>query len=166
MPTTLSFEEVKKAVKQQLQQNPVGVLATAEGNNVTARQMMFLSNELAISFFTLITSRKFKQIESNKMVAIVIGTLQIEGIATLAGPTSDPKNAGFLEMFKKKVPEVYELYKNEVENPETLYQLIEVEPKRIGVYYPLPNFHLDVMNVDEQTAVSYDIMEATQGKYT
>ena len=71
MPTTLSYEEVKQTVQQQLQQNPIGVLATTEGNNVTARYVMLLSNGLKVSFFTLVTSRKFKQIESNKKVAIV-----------------------------------------------------------------------------------------------
>ncbi len=166
MPTTLSYEEVKQVVQQQLQKNPIGVLATTEGNNVTARYVMLLSNGLKVSFFTLVTSRKFKQIESNKKVAIAIGSLQIEGDATIAGRTSDPQNSGFLEMFKKFAPEVYEEYKKDVESPDTYYQLIEVQPKRIAVYYPRPDAHYDVMDVDKQTAISYDFTEATEGNYT
>ncbi len=166
MPTTLSYEDVKQTVQQQLQQNPIGVLATTEGNNVTARYVMLLSDGLTVSFFTLVTSRKFKQIESNKKVAIAIGSLQIEGNATIKGRTSDPQNAGFLEMFKEFAPEVYEEYKEDVESPDTYYQLIEVQPKRIAVYYPRPDAHYDVMNVDKQTAIGYDFTEALEGRYT
>lgn len=69
-------------------------------------------------------------------------------------------------MFRNNATDIYKLFKDQIEDPETLYQLIEEEPKKIAVYNPPPNFHFDVMNVDEQTAISYDIMEAVQGKYT
>lgn len=167
MQTSISFEEVKQVVEKQLQQNPTGVLATAEDDHVTARTMALLPDGLTLSCFTYTGSRKFKQIEANKKVSIVVGnTIQIEGIAEIKGRTSDPQNAWFIEQLKNNMPgEMFACYEEELKDKNTLFQVIEIKPKRIAVFYGRPNAHLDVMNIDEETAVRYDVLDQAKGDY-
>ena len=47
-PTTISYDELKQEFTQQLQKTEHGVLATSDGNYVTAREMMLLSDGIKI----------------------------------------------------------------------------------------------------------------------
>jgi hypothetical protein len=70
MSTQLSYDDLKQEMIQELQKYTHGVLATSDGNLVTARQMMLIPNGLTISCLTGNYSRKFKQISANKNVAL------------------------------------------------------------------------------------------------
>ncbi|GAI79232.1 unnamed protein product, partial [marine sediment metagenome] len=65
-PTTISYDELKQEFTQQLQKTEHGVLATSDGNYVTAREMMILSDGIKIWCFTGENSRKFKQMQAMK----------------------------------------------------------------------------------------------------
>jgi len=165
MSTTLSYDELEKEIIQELKKNTIGVLATSEGNNVTARHMMLISDGLKISCFTFTTTRKFKQISANKNVALAINNIQIEGMATLKGHTSDPKNVSFLKAFEKLQPEIYKMYCDVCLDPESPAELIEIYPKRIAIYTGgYPDSKMDVLNTDKKTAIRYSGSDFLKGE--
>ena len=155
-PTTLDYEELKQEIIQQLEKSRFGVLATAEGNFVTARQMMLICDGLKVSLLTTNWNRKYKQISANKNVALAINNIQIEGVASIKGRTSDPENAGFLKAFEELFPELYKLYRDFCNEPDTIYHVIEVIPTRIALFYGGPEVHLDVLNVGENSAIRHN----------
>jgi general stress protein 26 len=144
---------LKQDIIQQLEKSKLGVLATAEGSFVTARQVMLICDGLKVSFFTSTHTRKYRQIKENQNVAIAIGNIQIEGLASIKGPTSEKENAWFLKAFEKTAPKVYKSYRDECLDPQTTHQLIEVTPKRIAVFSMARE--LDVLNIPERTATRY-----------
>jgi general stress protein 26 len=153
-PTPLDYEELKQQVHQRLNKNRYGVLATAEGDFVTARQMMLICNGLTITFITPNTTRKYKQILANPNVAVAIGNMQIEGVASIRGSTSDNDNAWFLKTFEEMEPDVYEGHRDECLDPETPWRVIEIAPKRIALFVS-PDNYLDVLDVGKKTATRY-----------
>jgi general stress protein 26 len=152
-PTALNYEELEQQVEQRLNKSRYGVLATAEGDFVTARQIMLICDGLTITFMTTTTTRKYRQILSNPSVAVATGNMQIEGVASIRGRTSDNENAWFLKTFEEIEPEVYEKHRDMCLDPETVWRLIEIAPKRIALF--APDNYLDVLNVDEKTATRY-----------
>lgn len=74
-PTKLDYEELKQDILQQLEKSRVAVLATAEGDFVTARQMTLISDGLTIYFMTFTFTRKYKQILVNPNVAVAMGNM-------------------------------------------------------------------------------------------
>ena len=163
-PTQLNYEELEQKIIQQLEKSKAGVLATAEGDFVTARQMMIICDGLMISFTTTATSRKYQQIMANPNVAVAFGNMQIEGVASIKGSTSDNENAGFLKSFEEIEPEVYETHRDMCLDPDTPWRVIEIAPKRIALFFGSP-YHLDVLNVSEKTAIKYDASELIAPNY-
>ena len=156
MSAQLSYDDLKQEIIQALQKNIIGTLATSDGNFVTARQVMIISEGLTIFCFTGSETRKFKQISANNNVALAINNIQIDGVATLKGHTSNPKNKGFLIAFEKISLEGYNFWRDKCLDPKTTLQLIKISPKRIAAYIPKPQaVYLDVLNVDKKTAIRY-----------
>ena len=159
MSTALSYDELQQEIVQELQKHKVGVLATAEGNSVTARSMSLIFDGLTSSCFTNAHSRKARQIAANERVALAIDNIQIEGWAKLKGRTTDPKNAGFLKAYEKAQPEVYEWYRGILLNPEFSTEVIEVTAERVAVFVGMPEPHTDVLNTVTKTATRYSAGE-------
>ena len=165
MSTTLSYDELKEEIIQELKKYPIGVLATSEGNYVTARHMMLIADGLKISCFTFTTTRKFKQISANKNVALVANNIQIDGVVTLKGHTNDPKNKYFLEAFEKLQPEIYKMYREVCLDPKSNAELIEISPKRIAIFRGgYPDSKTDVLNIENKTAVRYSGKDILEGE--
>src|SRR5512137_1544512 len=97
VPLSLPYEETFQSTMDVLKNNNLGVLATAEGDLVTARTMVFICNGVTFSFVTTIYTRKYKQIVANTKVAVAIDNIQIEGIALIRGRPSEKENACFIE---------------------------------------------------------------------
>jgi uncharacterized pyridoxamine 5'-phosphate oxidase family protein len=154
--TVLPYEPIKQKVIEQLQKNWHGVLATAEGKHVTAREMMLIYDGLKISCFTAINMRKYKQIQANNNVAIAVDNIQIDGVATLKGHPGEPENAGFLKAFEESQPNIYEIFRDSCHNPEVPFRMIEIMPKRIALYYGYPDRHMEILIIDEQRGFRYD----------
>jgi general stress protein 26 len=154
-PTNLDYEELKQEALRQIQRNPLGVLATAEGNSVTARTIMLIYDGLKILFFTPTWTRKFKQISANKNVSLALNNIQIDGVASIKGHTSNNENTWLLKALEKLAPEMYKGYRDELMNPEMPWQVIEIAPKRIALFSGLPDRHLDVLDIIEKTAIRY-----------
>jgi len=152
-PTTLSYDELKQELVQEVQKHQHGVLATSDGNYVTAREMMVLIDGLTIFCFTASSTRKYKQIQKNNNIALSLNNLQIEGIATLRGHPSEKDNTGFLRMFEEKFPKAYEFWGSICKNPESNFQLIEISPMKITAYKSADgNTFLDILNLITETA--------------
>ncbi len=155
--TVLPYEELEQEALRETQRNHFGVLATSEGNSVTARTIMLIYDGFRISFLTPTRTRKFKQISTNKNVALAINNIQIEGVASIKGRASDAENAWFLKAFEELYPKLYKLYRDACKEPNTVYRVIEITPTRIALFYGPPDTHLDVLNVNEKTAIRYHI---------
>lgn len=102
------------------------------------------------------TTRKYIQITANPNVAVAFGNLQIEGVAKSKGHPSEDQNIGFIKAFQKKYPQVYEMYKEELDDPGNNWKLIEIIPTRIAVYHGRPDVHLDVMHTRNKKAYKFD----------
>ena len=166
-PTTLSNEELKQEFSQQLQKAEHGVLATSDGNYVTAREMMILSDGTIIWCFTPDNTRKYKQMQANKNVALSINNLQIEGIVTLKGHPLDEENAGFIRMFKEKRPEVYKFWGPMLEDPNSKNtKVLEITPKKITAYKAAGNdSHHTILNIITEIATRVGFAEWTNTDY-
>jgi general stress protein 26 len=156
-PATLPYEEIEKTILEQLKQSHHCVLATTDGKQVTAREMMILSDGWKITFFTTNWTRKYRQIAGNKNVALAMGNMQIEGIARILGRTSEPQNAWFLEAVREASGKAYEAYQELLEDPNTYCEIIEIIPQRVALFYgpPDPDRHLDVLNLKARTATRF-----------
>jgi general stress protein 26 len=105
MKTELKFDEVKEEKVRFLEQNEHVVLATSLNNRVTARTVTYISEGLAIIFYTLTSCKKFAQIKANLKVALCLDNASIEGIAEILGNPRKEENKRLLEIFKKKFGE-------------------------------------------------------------
>lgn len=153
--TQLDYQEMLQQVQQQLSKSFEGVLATAQGDFVTARAMMLICRGLSIYFMTPLFTRKYKQILVNPKVAVAIGNMQIDGLASVRGATCDKENAWFMETINTIAPGVYAEYRGECLDSQTLYKVLEIIPQRIALFDGLPNRYLNVLNINEKTATRY-----------
>lgn len=152
-PTTLTYNEVKKELLEEIQKHNHGVLATSDGNFVTAREMMILTDGFKMYCFTANHTRKIKQIETNNNVALSINNVQVEGIATLKGHPSDKENAGFMKMFAEKYPQAFEFWRGLLENPDSGFGIIEITPSKLTAYKTVEgNTYLDILNLTTEKA--------------
>ena len=103
------------------------VLATSEGQKVTARTMSHVNDGLDIYFQTGNTSEKFKQIKANPRIAFAIGNMQIEAIAEILKHPQD--NPHFINLYKAKFPQYYNLYTNSEDEV-----LIKAAPTKAAFY--------------------------------
>lgn len=130
----MSYEDLKMEMIKEIEKQDLIVLATSEGESVTARTVMCVNDGLTIYCGTKKNSRKYKQLTVNPNVALASRSLQIEGVATLGGHPLEEGNSGYLEAFKKQQPIVYENQskRGNFENP--YMRVIEITPKRIAMY--------------------------------
>ena len=143
-PTELSYEELKQEFIDDIKKQPFGALATSDGDNVTNRFMVLISDELTLYCFTGVDTRKFKQILSNPKVSIATGSLQIDGIAADNGHPLDESNARFIELFKEQQPEVYKNHeKTSIPLPSS--RVILITPTRIGKW--VGDGNVDLLNI-------------------
>jgi uncharacterized pyridoxamine 5'-phosphate oxidase family protein len=166
-PATISYDELKQEFTQQIQKAEHGVLATSEGDRVTAREVLILSDDLKIMCFTAKNMRKYKQMQANKNVALSIYNLQIEGTATLTGHPSDERNREFIRIFKEKLPKHYEFWGPICQNPDSDLGVIVINPDKLTAYKRSPDIgpHLDILNVVTKTATRVNTMEMLQTNY-
>ena len=168
-PTKLSYDELKEEFSQQLQKAQHGVLATSDGDYVTAREMMLLSDGEKIWCFTGNNTRKYKQMEMNKNVALSINNLQIEGTVALKGHPLDEENSGFIRMFKGRHPEVYKFWGPIFEDPNSINaKVLEITPKKITAYknLVLNDIHLAILNVVTKIATKVSLEEMPNTDYS
>jgi general stress protein 26 len=143
------------------------ILSTSENNLVTARKMRFVPKGLNLYCYTDRNTRKLTQIIANPNVAIVIGYIQIEGIASVKGHPFD--NIEFIQAYKDSQPEFYEQWRvGQPPREERDLVLIEVVPNRIAEYRFADieqgrlESGIEILNVVKKEA--YRIIEVTDPK--
>ena len=163
-PKTLDFQTMKEQAFAQMKAAKQCVLATADGNTVTARLVGTVVLHDKLYLFTGSTSRKIKQITANPKVAMVTNNLQIEGTARLCGHPSEPQNQDYLAALKESMedlpPEIADVYLGLCADPNVPYVVVEVTPTRLQTYYLPPEVHLDVIDLTAGTARRYDAADS------
>jgi general stress protein 26 len=124
-----------------------GILATSSDDYVTARRMWFTPSGLTLYCLSTANMRKCDQIKANPNVAVVVGFVQYEGVASLMGHPLDEGNENYIESYKEKQPEKYESYKHNFVNQSFEIELIKIVPKRITLRTFKPDDGLDVLDV-------------------
>ena len=147
--TELSYEDLKQEIIKLLHKQRTRVLATSEGENVTARAMLLFYDGLTIYCFTNAYSRKYKQMTVNSNVSIAAGILQIEGIAKLKGHPLDDENSKFIQVHKEQSPEYYKISER-IHFIESSARVIEITPKRIAKY--ITGGQIDILDVSKESA--------------
>ena len=160
-PKALDFQEMKEKAFAQMRAAKQCVLATAAGDAVTARQVNPVCVGNKLYFNTSIPTRKYQQITENPKVAIVIDNLQIEGTARPVGHPGDPGNKEYLSVWTKRLeddfpPETVAYSLKLYAKPEVPFQVIEVTPRRFQLYHMPPDFYMDIIDLEEGTAVRFD----------
>lgn len=153
--TELSYEELKQEFIDELKQQRTGVLATSDGDDVTARYMLLFSDGLTLYCFTDKDSRKFKQMSVNPKVSVAAGSLQIDGTATLKGHLLDEENARFIEIHKEQNPEYFKITES-VFFPIQSVRVVEITPKRIGKW--ITGGKLDLLNITAGKAYRLEML--------
>jgi general stress protein 26 len=154
--TELSYEKLEHQLIDELKKHQIGVLATSEGESVTARTVRLIPDGLTIYCFTGIYTRKYKQIAANPNVAISANNLQIEGVAALKGQPFYKDNDRFIEVYKKIDPQAYERSsKRWFSRPDS--SVIKITPYKIILYnqgseVKGSNFSLDILNIPGKVA--------------
>ena len=118
----------------EIQKHDHGILATSDGEYVTARKVRLVADRLTIYCFTDRRSRKYQQIMANPNVAIATDNIQIEGLAPLKGHPLDEENAGFLRAYKEMRPEAYERSSRRHFPNRPEGRVIEITPRRIMLW--------------------------------
>lgn len=113
-------------VLQALENEKILNLATCAGDRVTIRPMSHVNDGLTVFFQTGEDSLKVKQIQQNPLVAMCVGTYEIEGKASIIGHPLAEENQFFIEKLKIKHLNAFERWSacdDEV--------VIKVEPRKI-----------------------------------
>jgi hypothetical protein len=84
-----------------------------------------------------------------------MGNMQIEGVASIKGHTSNNENTWLLKALAELAPEVYKGYRDELLDPEMPWQVIEIAPTRIALFSGPPDRQLDVLDIIEKNAIRY-----------
>ncbi len=84
------------------------VLSTSENNRVSSRMMSIIQIDGSFYFQTDITMRKYRQIESNRNVALCIDNIQIEGVCEEEGHPLD--NGQFCNLYQKCFQRSFDAY--------------------------------------------------------
>jgi len=144
----INYDKLKNEVTKILNNKKTAVLATCENNNVTARSISIVNNELTLYFQTDEKFSKCLQIKNNPNVAVADGNIQIEGTAHIIGHPFDAKNKVFLELFEKKHYMSYKLYSNLKDEV-----VIQIDCKKITLWkYSSGKPHRFYLYIDEKKA--------------
>jgi general stress protein 26 len=129
----VAYQELKDKAVNELEKHQLVVLATTDGEKVSARTILRISNGLTLYCLTGQYTRKYKQAAMNPAVAIAYGNLQIEGQAHAKGHPLDSENSAFIEAYKTQYPEYYERSKKIHFNRPNM-GLLKIKPSRVSLY--------------------------------
>jgi general stress protein 26 len=139
-----------------------GVLATSQNNHITARRMRLIPDGITLYGWTDSRSKKVDQIKVNPHVAVVIGFIQIEGIATLHGHPLKLENVDYIEAYKRKLPSQYENVEKPAFESITNIEVIKIVPTRISMPSQSNTFTNDVLDVKRGKAYRFTGIDWTE----
>ena len=104
----MGFAERYGKLWAELGESRVMVLATAEGEAVSARSVSVVVQEGRLLFQTDLSSRKYAQLKKNPRAALCRDNIQIEGECREAGRPKE--NPAFCELFRQHFPGAFARY--------------------------------------------------------
>lgn len=104
------FDHKVDELFQGLGLSQIMVLATSEGNRVTARSMSIIIDSRKLYFQTDKNFCKYRQIKSNANVAVCYNNIQIEGICKEIGHPFEQENNLFTQKYKECFRSSYDKY--------------------------------------------------------
>ena len=164
----LDYKELENTIKSEFEKLCTeglykrGILATAKDNFVTARRMRLIPDGLTLYAWTDTRSLKIEQIKSNPNVAVVVGFIQVEGKATLCGHPLQPENSGYIEAYKRKLPESFEKVEKPTFESTEHIEVIKITPRRISMPSMADTFAKDVLDVERRKAYRFTGVDWTE----
>ncbi|MGE5605524.1 MAG: pyridoxamine 5'-phosphate oxidase family protein [Bacteroidota bacterium] len=153
----LNYSQLEKEAISFISVNKKMVLATCSENRVTARTISIINDGLLIYFQTDQDFIKYRQIKANPNVALSIGNMQLEGVAT---PIGHPlENSFFIDNYRKHHQSAFRLYSHLKDNV-----IIEVKPRLI-TFWKYDQDHKpyrDFLNITQQIAYREKYFKADQ----
>ena len=153
----LSYDDLKQEMIDVIEKRHLKIIATSKEDFVTAREVRFISDGLSMFFFTDHRSRKYEQIKVNPNVAIAVGNLSIDGVASVKGHVKDEGNEKYLEIFREKQPDYFKHWTKVGYFEDPNMRVIEVTPRRISMYKSrlfdnVPEPYLAILNIEKKSA--------------
>lgn len=106
----MEFEEAKKILLDRMDDHLYMVLATCAQDMPLACTMTCVVIDGDIYMQTDSTFPKCEQIRQNPHVALCSGSLNMEGVASFAGPPAEAAEGRFAQLFSRYYPDSYQLY--------------------------------------------------------
>ena len=141
------FHDKAAAIYERLCKAKHLVVATSQDDRVTARMMSCVIIDGMIYFQTDQQSDKYRQLTANPMVAMCVDNIQIEGIASVHGPSLDPQNKPFAQAYALHHKTSFDIYSS---LPDTV--LVKVTPTKITLWeYEGKEPYRAFFNLEKQT---------------
>jgi general stress protein 26 len=152
----IPYDNLRQKAIHEIEKHQFVVLATTDGEKVSARTIIRISNELTLYCMTGEYTRKYKQVLKNPNVAIAEGNLQIEGKAKPLGHPLDTNNSAFVEAYSKQHPKQYER-STKIHFKRPNVGVLEIKPTRITLYNLADlrtgaEAYLEILDVDKKEA--------------
>ena len=148
----LPYDDLKQEIINIIKNHQVMVLATVNGDKVSARNVLCWSDNLTLYSSSGGNKRKIWQISANPNVALAAGNIQIEGTAVLRGHPFDERNNEIIDDLKQNNQNLYKrAYGAWAARPD--YELIEISPTRIALWKSGdPQSYTDILNINRMKA--------------
>lgn len=125
----MEYNEAVKYLMEKLKPSKIMALASSVDNHVMVRNVSCLIYNDAIYFKTDKNFRKTKQLYENPCVALCVGGIQVEGIATIKGLVVDEPERKFEKLYQKYLWGSYNAYSHEESEI-----LVEVKPTFVEIW--------------------------------
>ena len=125
----MEYNEAVQYLMNKLQPSKIMALASSVDNHVMVRNVSCLIYDDAIYFKTDKNFRKTKQLYENPRVALCVGGIQVEGIATIKGLVVEEEGRKFEKLYQKYLWGSYNAYSH-----EDTEILVEVKPTFVEIW--------------------------------
>jgi len=148
----LNFDETVKAKIRFLEAHNLMSLATSNNDKVTVRTVTYVSDAMNIYFLSSQHHTKCVQIEANSKVAACIENVQIQGKAEILGKPLDARNKEYADIYRRKLPEVFEDF---AEKPEMV--IVKMIPGFFETYVRnAEREYLEHLDLENKTAYVFE----------
>ena len=150
----MEFQEAVDYLYAKLAPSKIMALASSVDDHVMVRNVSCLIYDEAIYFKTDKNFRKTKQLYQNPRVALCVGGIQVEGIATIKGLVVDEPGRKFEQLYQKYLWGSYNAYSH-----EDTEILVEVKPTFVEIW------DTDEKNHAFQTFIDFDSQSVERKLY-
>lgn len=158
MRLELDFNELKKEIIKELDENKEIVLSTSLENRVTSRIVSYANDMLYVYFLSWEHNKKIHQIKGNPNIALSLNRIQIEGKAKILSNVTENDNEHIKTIFRKKISD--RAINTFFSVPEMV--IVKITPKSIIKFCNIDKrFHFQVMDLAEEKASQMRLEDKT-----